>query len=617
MTEKTVLIVEDNILNMKLVRDVLRIDKFKSIEADNAEAGLELARLNEPDLILMDIELPGMDGLSAMRLIKADPALRHIPVLALTAYAMEDDKINAKSAGCDGYITKPINIKRFRETISNYLGNSDEPVKKPERASLADNTDKCCFSKKILIVDDDTLNVKLLSVQLATKGYQVLKAYDGMSALEAVQKNNPDLILLDIMMPGMDGYEVTSRLKSDSSTRDIPIILVTALTGEDDKKKGLDAGADEFINKPIDYPELDARIISLLRLKEYQEQLGSRKKSEELVINGSQGKLRIIERERNLPTVLVADDDPVSIGVMKRFLSKIPCNIEMALSGEETIRCVQEKKIDVILLDLMLPNMNGFEVCQRIKGSEETCPIQVVMITNLTDTASKLKGIESGTDDFLVKPVDKDELKARLIALFKKKAYLDQLIARIDTALNAAITDRLTGVFNYGYFRHFIEMEFQRAKRQDSKLALLMIDVDDFKQFNDRYGHPCGDHALKIVASTLQENIRKVDFLARYGGEEFAVILPYVGRNAAEEIAERLIRKVGNHAEIEGTAGARLSISIGLSMFPDQVSSAEELIRTADTALYMAKRNGKNRVEPYSKINKPAYSGEICRAGLL
>ena len=614
MTDKTVLIVEDNALNMKLVMDVLKIEKIKGLAAENAEKGFELARHHLPDLILMDIELPGMDGLSAIRKIKADPVLGNIPIIALSAYAMEEDKALAEEAGCDGYITKPIKISLFRETLKNYLGNRVELYNRVDKRPSLFPAGECKSGKRILVVDDE-LNVKLLSAHLISRRYEVITAFNGDEAIRKVGIKYPDLILLDIMMLGMDGYQVTSKLKSDPKTKDIPIILVTALTGEDEKKKGLAAGADEFINKPIDTHELDARIVSLLRLREYGEQLGSRKQSEELFIRKQSDQIRIVNNPKTLPTVLIVDDDPMIRELLTIYISDIDCNIETAENGEKAIKLVNEKKIDIMILDLLLPDMDGFDVCRKIKEYEKTYPIQVVIVTSLTDTRSKIEGIEAGTDDFLLKPVSRDELKARLLSLFKKKAYLDQLIVRTDNALNAAITDKMTGVYNHGYFKNFLTMELNRAERHGHKLALLMIDIDDFKKFNDRYGHPCGDEALKIIASIIRENIRKVDLLARYGGEEFAIILPYLGLEAAEEIATRILEKVNNHCEIPFASDGRLSVSIGLSIFPDHISDANALIKTADCALYMAKRNGKNRVAVYSEISESTYTDNIYQAG--
>ncbi|MBW2370760.1 MAG: response regulator, partial [Deltaproteobacteria bacterium] len=262
MSNKTVLVLEDNELNMKLVVTLLKIGKYQVLEAPDAATGIRLAREHVPDLILMDIQLPDMNGLSATRLIKSDPKTEKIPVVALTAYAMAEDEQAALGAGCDGYLSKPIDTENFLKIITNFMsGNGNEK----DRVSTG-------LKSRILIVDDDAMNVKLLSALLATE-YHLSKAYSGAEALEIVREKMPDLILLDIMMPGIDGYEVTRQLKSNTKTRNIPIILVTALGGDEDKAKGIASGADEFLNKPVNQTELKARVKSLLKLKVYQEQL--------------------------------------------------------------------------------------------------------------------------------------------------------------------------------------------------------------------------------------------------------------------------------------------------------------------------------------------------------
>jgi len=214
---KKVLVIEDNELNLKLVRALLQRESFPILEAGDAETGLDLARSGRPDLILMDIQLPGMDGLTATRLIKRDPELGEIPVVALTSYAMQEDMEKAKEAGCNGYISKPIDVRNFLDTIRKFMqdsaplssGNSGEPF----------------YNQKILIADDEPLNVKLLRALLLPNKYEVLHAYSGPEALEKATQVAPDLILLDVMMPGMDGYEVTRRLKKDPQTQEIPAFL--------------------------------------------------------------------------------------------------------------------------------------------------------------------------------------------------------------------------------------------------------------------------------------------------------------------------------------------------------------------------------------------------------
>ena len=581
----TILVVEDNPLNLKLVRDLIRIHHYEVLEAKNAEAGIELAQLNRPDLILMDIELPGVSGLEATKTIREKPELRDIPVIALSANAMDEDKDKALAAGCDDYITKPISIKSFPETIQRHLPKPTER-KRPSQVTR---------DHQILIVDDDPLNIKLLAAQLTSKGYRVATACDGHAALKMVAADPPDLILLDIMMPGIDGYEVTERLKGNAETRDIPIILVTALSGDDEKEKGLEAGADEFINKPVNYPELEARVNSLLRLKEYQDQLGTRKKSANLMAHGIEESEVDTKEDANLPTILIVEDDATSAKLIARYLSMIPCQLKIVDNGEQALRIASSHHIDIMLLDLMLKTIDGIEVCRTIKSNEQTIPIQVVMITSLTDTKSKLMCIEAGTDDFLVKPINKDELRARIKSLLKKKAYLDRLLAKVDGALYAAITDKLTGVYNHGYLKHFIELECKRSIRHQHRLALLMVDVDNFKKFNDQYGHQCGDCALNRIAKELKSNVRDIDLVARYGGEEFSIVLPYADLTAAENIARRILQSISDHCKIKNAPNARISVSIGISIFPDFCDTSEEFLRTADLALYQAKSKGKNR----------------------
>jgi len=590
MTEKSVLVIEDDELNLKLVSKLLEIGNFRTLLAENAEAGIELARTHRPGVILMDVNLPGMDGFEATREIRKDPILRDTPVIALTAHAMEEDKEKAFKMGCNGYISKPIDIKNFNRIVNKVLKTGNK-----RKLQLLEDS----YQHRILIVDDDPLNLKLLKAHLVAKGYRVITALHGEDALFKAEAEQPDLILLDIMMPGMDGYEVTKRLKVDAKLKDIPIMLVTALNGEDDKKKGLEAGADEFINKPINYLELEARVVSLLKLRKYQEQLSARGESENLMVSRAGSNF---DREGMdcVPAILLVEDDAGSGKLITEYLSTVPCNIIRVQSGEEASAVVSKRCIDIMILDVLLPGMNGFEVCAEIKGKEESMPIQVVMVTSLSDTQSKLRGIEAGADEFLVKPVNKEELRVRIRALLKKKAYLDRLRSGMDTALHAAITDRLTGIYNHGYFKNFLELELNRAMVRNHSMALLMIDVDDFKRFNDEYGHPCGDKFLQIISKLIKENVREIDFVARYGGEEFAVALPYADVHAAGRIAKRLLDAIRDHDDIPFAPGARLSASIGISICPDHALTPEELLRTADCALYKAKRNGKNQYHLYT-----------------
>ena len=449
----------------------------------------------------------------------------------------------------------------------------------------------------ILIVDDDPLNLKLLDAQLSSDQYDTILAEDGYTALEKVGTELPDLLLLDIMMPGLDGYEVTERLKADPNTKDIPIILITALDDTEDKIKGLECGADEFLNKPVNTAELLARVKSLLRLKLYKDQLKSRKQSQ-LILTETKDIEELSEKRVNLPTILLVEDDEKDVRLIQNYLQEETYRLEVAKTGEEAMSFVLRQKIDLILLDILLPGMDGFEVVSRLKDSEAAKNIQIVAITSLQDVQSKIKGIELGADDYLIKPINKHELKARVKALVKKKAYLDTLHDSYETAVHSAITDKLTGLYNRAFFEHFLGLELKRADRQKVQVALIMMDIDDFKQCNDNFGHLVGDEILRELGRIIKGGVREIDLAARYGGEEFTLVMPNTDKSGALVVAERIRKAVSEHAFLPDTIipTQKISVSMGISIYPLEAATGKDLIKTADDLLYKAKDEGKNRL---------------------
>ena len=451
---------------------------------------------------------------------------------------------------------------------------------------------------KILVVDDEPLNVKLIAAMMPPDQYETVRAYSGEEALKLVSDRSPDLIFLDIMMPGLNGFELTRILKSDPKNRDIPIVLVTAFGGDENRIKGLEAGADEFINKPVNKTELLARLKSLLRLKQYQEQIKTRTCSINSFAAPKKDK-DFSDNELNLPSILIAEDNDLDAKIIQKFLQGEPYQIKLAKDGDEAISRAQQEKIDVILLDLLLPRKNGFEVCRTLKKMEHTRNIQIIATTGLSDLDSKLKGIELGVDDYLVKPVNMHVLRTRVSSLVKKKAYLDKLCARYERALYSAITDKLTGLYSRGYFDHFLDLEIKRSSRQNTLLVLLLIDIDNFKQINDTFGHLSGDRILRQLGELLKTNIREIDMVARYGGEEFAVVMSNTDLTEAKQVAERIRQSI--QAYSFKPLKIFVTVSIGIAMYPSDANSLDELIEKSDSSLYQAKRDGKNRVIVYSR----------------
>lgn len=591
----TILVVEDDHLNMKLMRSILTLGHYQILEAGEAETGLELAAKHRPDLILMDIQLPGLDGLSATRHLKQTPELANIPVIALTGLAMDGDRENALAAGCDDYISKPINTRTFLASIGQQLAPAGAASPPPAAEQPAPTTGPA--RSKILVVDDDPMNVKLISAILSKDDYAIIKAYGGEDALRITREENPDLILLDVMMPVMDGYQVTREVKGDPATSGIPIIMITALNGTEDKVRGLESGADEFLTKPVNRAELLARVKSMLRLKQYRDQLLLRTRSEKAFAHSAAPTTatRVASQRQK---VLLVEDNAKDLRLLSGQLAEQPYDVVVAADGEAALQHALAGGIDLLLLDIFLPGIDGFDVCQQLKAGAETRDIQVVLITCLNDLDGKIKGMELGADDYLIKPVDGRELTARIKALLAKKSYLDQLHAHYEQALSSAISDGMTGLYNHAYFKKFLSLELKRSLRQNYPTSLLMLDLDNFKSLNDRFGHPAGDRVLQDMARIIKDGIREVDLAARYGGEEFAVVLPYADTDGAMIVAQRILEAVRAYRLEDELAGRAegITVSIGLATCPADNDQADHLIETADRLLYKAKSSGKNRI---------------------
>lgn len=451
------------------------------------------------------------------------------------------------------------------------------------------------YKKKILIVDDDPTCLKVLESMLSDDRYTIIKASDGEKALETALRELPDLILLDLMMPLMDGYEVTRKLKRDERTKNVPIIIITSLDDSEYKIKGLEEGAEELLNKPVHSSELKARVSSMLRLKEYRDQLTIRTLSGQTFGAASRPQEEAIMKQEEMPRILLVEDTEMDAKIVQTALEGEPFQLHTVKNGKKVFSFVNHKKTDLVLLDIVLPDMDGFEICRRLK--KEHKDIQIVILTCLDDLDSKIKGVELGADDFLVKPVIGRELRARIKTLLEKKVHMDSLRVHYEEALDRSQVDWLTGLYNHGYFQQFLGYELKRALEQGFPVSLIMIDVDDFKIYNDTLGHSAGDAILREMGQVVRNSIREVDFAARYGGEEFAVVLPYVHRDNAIVVAERIHRALTSHDYLrnESIELGNPTVSMGIAVFPEDASDKADLIIQADSMLYRAKQDGKNQ----------------------
>ncbi len=303
--------------------------------------------------------------------------------------------------------------------------------------------------------------------------------------------------------------------------------------------------------------------------------------------------------------ILVVDDIALNRKLQKTYLESVGYQVVIAVDGADALQRIGEESPDLILLDVMMPKMNGFQVCRRLKSLDSTRFIPIIMVTALNEVEDKVQGIEAGADDFISKPFNKLELLARVKSLLRIKHLHDELELKIkeleiaqSKLIQLAITDGLTGLHNYRYFKEQLSQEITRAKRHNTNVSIAMIDIDYFKNYNDTHGHPAGDLILKTIADLLRNNIRKIDVAARYGGEEFALILAETDKQAAGFVANKIKNLIERQKfDYEETQpNGKLTISMGIATFPEDAMTPDELVKMADQRLYCAKKAGRNRV---------------------
>ena len=304
------------------------------------------------------------------------------------------------------------------------------------------------------------------------------------------------------------------------------------------------------------------------------------------------------------PRILVVDDHPDNIEIIEARLSSRGYLVERASNGQEALDLVRNEPPHLILCDVMMPVMDGYEVSRRIKNDEALPYIPIILVTARDSTADKIEGLDAGADDYLTKPVNFPELEARVRSMLRIKQLQDQLdqknreLELMNKRLRKlSITDGLTELFNHRHIHELLQEEFERSNRSGEPIAVAMLDLDHFKKVNDTYGHPTGDVILYETAQILRETAREIDMPGRYGGEEFIVILPNTVEDAAARFAERVRQRVNEHAFRDEATEVRMTLSCGVASFPgDGIESPETLLKRADEALYRAKESGRNRM---------------------
>ena len=438
------------------------------------------------------------------------------------------------------------------------------------------------------MVDDIVANTQLLEAWLRAEYFEVASASAGPAALRLAEGWKPDVILLDVMMPGMDGYEVCRRLKACEETRHTPVVMVTALVDQAERVRGLEAGADDFLSKPVDHAMLFARLRALLRTKQTLDAFRVRAETaRDLGLHAPEAPIDGLPGAR----VLVAATDPQEAAQFEAMLVTDGVIATCATSEAEVWDLAVRGDFDAAVLGLCLGDGDGLRLTSRLRAHSATRELPVLLVADPEQHAQVLRGLDIGASDYVVRPVDPNELRARLRNQVRRKHYGQRLRDDMQRSLKLAFTDELTGLRN----RHYSTSHL-RALLRESGATVLMIDVDHFKAINDTHGHPVGDLVLRELADRLRDTVRSADVVARYGGEEFLVIMPGSVAADVEAVAERLRQAVGNTPFVLRGAGLMVTVSIGCASARAGTAPGQ-LIDRADAALYRAKAAGRNRLE--------------------
>ena len=475
------------------------------------------------------------------------------------------------------------------------------------------------MSARVLVVDDVAANVKLLEAKLSSEYFDVLSAYSGRTALQIADSELPDVILLDVMMPRMDGFEVCRRLKANPRTADVPVVMVTALSDVANRLRGLEVGADDFLTKPVNDIALFARVRSLARLKRMMEEWRLR----EEICGRFAGRDIAATEDARPAMILIVEEDHFAAARMAETLRSAGHSVTCAAGGDDA-QMLLDGDTELIIVSLSMPSCDPLRLVSRCRANEAFRQLPILLIAEDIDLIRVAKGlVDLGANDYLIRPVDRNELLARTGTQIRRKRLQDRLQQNYQRGLSLALTDPLTSLYVRRYGEAHLSELMERINQNVTSAAVLLFDVDHFKRVNDGHGHLTGDDVLRGLASELRQQVRETDVVGRFGGEEFVVLLPRTDEAEACRIAERLRRSAGVVSVLAGETPVGVTVSVGVATSEaasrhrdggPRDADVFDLLTAADLALYRAKSDGRNRVrvfeQPSSPEDKPRQDAE-------
>ncbi len=451
---------------------------------------------------------------------------------------------------------------------------------------------------RVLIVDDLEPNVRLLEAKLVSEYYDVLTALSGADAIATARSHAPDLILLDVMMPEMDGFETCRRLKSDPATTHIPVIMVTALGDKSLRVEGLEAGADDFLTKPVDDLPLFARVRSLIRLKLMLDVWNLR----EATASG----LGLVPESPLLPSVDASAGRVLMVGGPgidscdeSGWLRDDGHQVTVQANPRDGVAQAATGDPDLVIVSSRLEgDVLRFVSQVRSVPAETVRALPILLVAEAEgDLPLVVRGLDLGANDFIGKPVDRGELLARVRTQIRRRRYHNRLRHHFESSVAMASIDPLTGVYNRRYVDAHLDQLLQHAQATAKPLSLAYCDIDHFKSLNDQFGHDVGDQVLIEFTRRLGRNLRSMDLVARIGGEEFVVLMPDTPADRALQVAERLRMRVAEATfQLRSGQSVPVTVSVGVTTDRPTDRAGQSLRDRADLAMLKAKASGRNRV---------------------
>jgi diguanylate cyclase (GGDEF)-like protein len=560
---KKILYIEDDQESRDMMADILRIHGFEFREASRGLEGIRIATLEKPDLILMDLNLPDMNGYEITTLIKSISILKETPVIALSADAKRDARELTLTAGCDGFIEKPINIAEFLKLLNEYLSGKRELIQpEVEQKYLSEYNIKLGEKLHDKIEELEKVNKNLVSIneELNNSRQQQTDYNNRLFIMNSLAnslriQSSPDDILQILPQKMTEGFQLDRVIIFEYQSKGGKLTQLYHTGFEDGELKNIKLALDH---------------VFYLNLKNEIKVLWVKNQAE--IVNKSLLKMsqKLKSGSFLLGSISAFASHQDATGIFNSITS-------ISESQRENQKIMTSQKKLLIYLD-------------RKSRHESFLTYEIRVIKSFLHTAS---------------------------IIYENMNLYHNLLEILHIKEQQAITDPITGVNNHRYFRIQIESEIGRAQRHKKVFSIVMIDVDNFKEYNDTQGHLNGDLALKLVADGLLKNIRKSDVLARYGGDEFIIILPELDKEKAKKMAEKLCEVISKTKlpTKKFAPKVNLTISLGVATYPEDGDVEEKLLKKADEALYQAKDSGRNTVCIQMVISTVSSCKDLCAPG--